>query len=76
MAGLSPSNQTKKTTSKQIKGLASTFSKIVDNIQFIGGTDIEMKTNKKYFIVADFVQKNVWFLKRLVQFLKRSVQIN
>ena len=53
MAGLSPSNQTKKTTSKQIKGLASTFSKIVDNIQFIGGTDQLEEEVDNYLVDED-----------------------
>lgn len=39
MASLSPSNQSKKGTSKQIKSLADNFSKVVDTIQFIGGMD-------------------------------------
>lgn len=50
MVSLSPSSQSKKDTAKQIKSLTNNFSKVVDNIQFIGGMD-EVKEEVDNYVV-------------------------
>jgi len=56
MAGLSPASSSKKSTPRKVKALADKYSKVVDNIQFIGGMD-QLKEELNSYSVDDDVKE-------------------
>ena len=66
MSGLSPFYQSHILTSRKIKALASHFSKVVDNIEFVGGMD-KLKTEIDRYVLdkdiddlKDMSLENYW----------------